>query len=176
MSFDFKIIESNKISGLKQILLSSFTDHRGALFSFFDKDITNRILPNDLNFEHVKFANNNAGTLRGIHGDFKSWKLVMLISGNIEQVAVDNRKDSPTYKAVDNVLLNADQEPRALLLPPGVGNGFLSITKSVYCYALAYGGDYSDFDDQFSLKWNDSDLKIPWESKIHNPIISDRDR
>ena len=67
-------------------------------------------------------------------------------------------------------------EPRALLLPPGVGNGFLSITKSVYCYALAYGGDYSDFDVQFSLKWNDSDLKIPWKSKIHNPIISDRDK
>ena len=58
MSFDFTIIESNKISGLKQILLSSFTDHRGALFSFFDKDITNRILPNDLNYSDIKGLSN----------------------------------------------------------------------------------------------------------------------
>ena len=112
--------------------------------------------------------------LRGIHGDFKSWKLITCVYGELYFVIVDNRKQSKTYWKWDSIILN-DKNKKIVLLPPGIGNGFLVLSKeSVFSYKWSYLGKYPDVDDQFTIKWNDKTLKIDWP--IVNPILQQRDR
>ncbi|MEZ7812674.1 MAG: dTDP-4-dehydrorhamnose 3,5-epimerase family protein [Paracoccaceae bacterium] len=172
MSFEIEVTKSAHISGAKIISFSSHRDERGSLFSLFDKALTELILPTGLEFGHVKFAINNKKTLRGIHGDEKSWKLVTCVHGEIFQVAVDNRKENSNFLQTEELFLSGSR-PQALLLPPGVGNGFYSLTESVYCYSLSYEGAYSDDGQQFTIKWNDPRLNIKWPDKF--PVLSERD-
>ena len=62
-----------------------------------------------------------------------------------------------------------------VLVPPGVGNGFLVLSEySVLGYKWSYTDEYPDVDEQFTIKWNDKQLKIDWP--IDNPILSKRDK
>jgi len=173
MTFKTQIIKSKKINGLLQILPSSHKDQRGQLYSFFDDDIIKSILPKKRHFNHLKIAQTNTNSLRGIHGDFTSWKLVTCLHGNIFQVALDNRVNSTTYLNSEEFNLNSSK-PSAILLPPGVGNGFYAFDDCVYGYSLSYNGEYNDFDQQFTIRWNDPKHKIKWPNI--KPILSDRDK
>lgn len=165
----FKIeVKETEITGVKVIIPSVFKDKRGELWTFTEFPDS----PINLNFNHVKFARNRKGVLRGIHGDYKSSKLVTLISGKIQQVVVDLRGDSATYKKHLSWIIE-EENPFQILLPAGVGNAFLSLEDSSYCYALAYEDSYSDHDKQFTYPWNCGELGINW--LIKNPILSNRD-
>ena len=68
-----------------------------------------------------------------------------------------------------------DKDRRQVLLPPGFGNGFCVMSESaVFSYKLAYDGEYSDVDQQFTLKWDDSRVNINWP--IKDPILQARDK
>jgi dTDP-4-dehydrorhamnose 3,5-epimerase len=171
---DFKIESVDIITGLVKVEFNSFKDHRGLLFTTYLKEKFNTLFP-ELDFDHDKFATNNSkGTLRGIHGDDKSWKLVSILSGSAYQIVVDNREESSTFGNVHECVLSADN-PTALLLPPGCGNGFQTLEdNTLYHYKLAYTGQYNDADNQFTIPWNSNRLNIQWP--VENPILSDRDR
>ncbi|MCC5916637.1 MAG: dTDP-4-dehydrorhamnose 3,5-epimerase family protein [Cryomorphaceae bacterium] len=171
---DFEIVESNIVKGVKLITPSVHTDERGTLFTTFYDDVYSALIPSNLNFKHDKFANTLKRVLRGIHGDTKSWKLVTTVFGEITQVVVDNRKDSPTYKNWQSFKING-LNPQLVLLPPGVGNAFyVHSDVAVYHYKLAYMGEYFDAEDQFTLKWNDPEIGIEWPDT--NPVLSNRDK
>jgi dTDP-4-dehydrorhamnose 3,5-epimerase len=132
------------------------------------------LIPNELEFKHDKFALTFNRVLRGIHGDNKSWKLVTAVYGEIVQVVVDNRLESPTYQKWESFKINGSQ-PKLILLPPGVGNAFyVSSNEALYHYKLAYSGEYFDAEDQFTLKWNDPEIGIEWPDE--RPILSNRDK
>lgn len=174
MSFDSIIAESNTFSKVKIIQHSKFTDHRGQLWTTFDENLNKGEFLNNLKFNHDKFAVSGKHVLRGVHGDNKSWKLVSVIHGCVFQVVVDCRIESETYLKYETYELFGN-DPKSILIPPGFGNAFLSLSdNSVYHYKLAYTGEYHDADKQFTLKWNDKRINIPWPVK--NPILSERDR
>ena len=69
----------------------------------------------------------------------------------------------------------SDRNNKQVLLPPGVGNGFLVLSDhSVFHYKWSYEGEYADVDEQFTIKWNDPMVGIEWP--INNPILSRRDK
>ena len=173
MYSDFKIKRMDQINGLLIIKPDVYSDHRGSLFTTFLKDEFSS-LGIISNFIHDKIAFNvSKGVLRGIHGDFKSWKLVTVFSGRVFQVVVDNRKESDTFLNKFEIILDSDS-PCLVLIPPGCGNGFQTLEKnSVYNYKLSYNGKYSDANDQFTLKWNDEKYNIDWP--IKKPVLSTRD-
>lgn len=174
MSFNFTVKESNVLPGVIIIQHSSFSDHRGQIWTTFDNYIKNQNSLRSLNFKHDKFTVNKRNVLRGIHGDDKSWKLVTAIQGDIFQVVVDTRDFSKSSFDYESFNLSGCK-PTSILIPPGFGNAFLSMSEmSVYHYKLAYEGPYNDFDQQFSLKWNDSRVNIKWPCK--KPILSKRDQ
>ena len=145
-----------------------FTDYRGDLWTLWKKEEL------ELDFNHDKISTSRQHVLRGIHGDFKSWKLVTCLYGELYFVMVDNRRESPTYLHSESMILN-DRTRKQVLLPPGVGNGFLVLSEeSVFHYKWAYTGDYPDVDEQFTLKWNNAQLNINWP--IENPILQLRDK
>jgi len=174
MSIGFDVQESTEIAGVYILTPSISEDLRGNIWTSFVKNKVENLLPNNLYFKHDKFSTSKRNVLRGIHGDTKSWKLVTCVFGEIQQVVVDFREESPTYlKWQDFVINNNNQQ--LILIPPQMGNAYyVSSEQAVYHYKLAYDGDYIDSDEQFSLKWNDEKININWLS--NSPILSNRDK
>ena len=141
------------------------TDYRGDLWTLWK---------NDGQYNHDKVSTSRKNVIRGIHGDFKSTKLVTCLYGELYFVVVDNRKNSSTYMQWDHIILD-DRSRKQVLLPPGIGNGFCVLShKSVFHYKWSYPGNYPDVKDQFTIKWNDPILNINWP--INSPILSNRDK
>ena len=161
-------IENTKIQGVKIINYDRFIDLRGSIWTTF---LENKI--KNIKFNHDKFSVSNKDVIRGIHYDNKTFKLVTAVYGAIDQVVVDMRKDSDTYKA--SMVFNIDDNKRfSILIPPMVGNGFrVKSDVAVYHYKLSYPGKYLDADKQYTIKWDDPTIGINW--KCEKPILSNRD-
>jgi dTDP-4-dehydrorhamnose 3,5-epimerase len=173
MSIDFDIQQSTEINGIYILTPSISEDARGNIWTSFLRDEVEGLLPNDLYFKHDKFSTSKHNVLRGIHGDSKSWKLATCVFGEIQQVVVDMRKDSPTYKHWQSFIISNDNK-QLILIPPNMGNAYyVKSSEAVYHYKLAYDGEYIDADEQFSVKWNDENINIKWASS--SPILSSRD-
>ena len=113
------------------------------------------------------------GVLRGIHfqkGAAAQAKLVRCTRGAVWDVAVDLRKDSPTYMKWVAVELSANNK-RQLLIPRGFGHGFLTLTDDV---EFVYKVDHPyDATADRSIRWDDPALGIDWG--IAAPILSEKD-
>ena len=156
------------INGVVDREQDAFTDYRGDLYTIWKDDDF------DLNFNHDKVSTSRKHVLRGIHGDNKSWKLVTCLYGEIYFVIVDNRDSSDTFLQWESMMLT-DRNRKQVLIPPGVGNGFLVMShRSVFHYKWFYEGEYVDVDQQFTIKWNDPIVGVDWP--IDNPILSKRDK
>ena len=161
---------ATNIDGVKILDTDVFTDHRGDLWTTWKKDE----FPYDINFNHDKVSSSRKRVLRGIHGDYKSWKLVTCVCGEIYQVVVDCRKESNTFEQYISFVIG-DKNNKSILIPPRLGNAYYVISRSaVYHYKLAYHGKYNDIENQFTYKWNDKRFKIDWPT--NNPILSNRDK
>jgi len=157
-----------KINGVKIIEPDIHTDYRGDLWTLWKSGDFG------LDFNHDKVSTSRKNVLRGIHGDTKSWKLITCLYGELYFVVVDNRMESSTIGKWDSVILD-DKRRKQVLIPPGVGNGFLVLSsESVFHYKWAYTGKYPDVEDQFTIKWNDPLLRINWP--IKEPILQLRDK
>ena len=158
---------------LKVIQHTQFLDERGQLYSHFTAESEKKIL-RGAKFNHQKFAISHKDVLRGIHGDFKSHKLVSCIFGSIYQVVVDCRPRSSSFGVWSAFELSGD-DCLSILIPPGFGNAYLTSShQSVYSYQLAYDGEYLDAQDQFTYFWDDGRFNIKWPCQT--PILSERDK
>ena len=153
---------------------NSYQDFQGELYTTWCKQDFLDNLGVDLEFVHDKVSVSRRNVLRGIHGDFKSWKYMTCTYGEVYYVVVDNRVDSPTYKKWDWELLSSKNR-KTILIPPGFGCSFYVLSDtSVVNYKWAYSGDYPDVSDQFTIPWDDNEIGIHWPTK--QPVISERDR
>lgn len=119
-------------------------------------------------------TNPRALTLRGLHwqaGPHGETKLVRCVAGAIWDVAVDLRPDSPTFRVWHAARLDA-ASGLALLLPPGVAHGFLSLTDGA---VVSYMIDTPHHPGAArGARWDDPALGIDWPAPPQ--VISDRDR
>jgi dTDP-4-dehydrorhamnose 3,5-epimerase len=147
-----------------------FTDFRGDLLTIYNRDM----FEPKLDFKHDKISTSRKHTLRGMHGDNKSWKLTTCLSGEMYFVVVDNRPNSSNYLKWDSIILN-DKTRKLVLTPPNFLIGFLVLSdQALLNYMWAYEGEYADVDEQFTIKWNDPKVNINWP--IENPLLSLRDK
>ena len=154
---------------LKIIKNSSFKDKRGFYWTTWKKGTLKKII-----FNHDKFSISKKNVLRGLHCDFKSWKLVTCVYGKIFFVAVDMRKNKKTYLKYKTWILTHNK-PTLMLVPPYYANAHLCVSKKcVFHYKWSYKGKYIDATKQKSYRWNDPKIKIKWP--IRNPILSKRDK
>ena len=154
-----------KIKDIKILEPDIHTDYRGDLWT---------IWKGEGEYNHDKVSTSTKNVIRGIHGDFKSKKLVTCLYGEIYFVLVDNRESSDTFLKWESMMLT-DRNRKQVLIPPGVGNGFLVMShRSVFHYKWSYEGEYADVNQQFTIKWNDPIVGVDWP--IDNPILSRRDK
>ena len=115
---------------------------------------------------NVEFVQDNHSfsrqwTLRGLHYQLEKTqgKLVRVVSGAVFDVAVDIRKESPTYGKWVGVELSA-QNHKQLWIPPGLAHGFLVLSETAeFLYKTT---DYYHPQSEACLAWNDSTLAIAW--------------
>ncbi len=112
------------------------------------------------------------GTLRGLHLQHPNdqGKLVYVVEGEVFDVAVDVRPDSPTFGRHHAELLSAENGLQ-MVIPPGFAHGFL-VTSDTALFAYKCTAVYSP-TDEITVAWNDPEIGIDWP--IPMPVLSDRD-
>jgi dTDP-4-dehydrorhamnose 3,5-epimerase len=128
-----------------------------------------------LNFVQDNQSKSSQGTLRGLHYqlNFPQGKLVRVLSGEVFDVAVDIRKNSPTFGQWVGELLSAENH-KQLWVPPGFAHGFYVTSESA---ELSYKcTEYYHPEDDHSLLWNDSSIAIEWPLVSNSPLLSDKDK
>ena len=169
MPFTFKRLS---IPDVILIEPSSFSDDRGFFFeSFKESDFFSNGI--DKKFVQDNFSHSINGVIRGLHfqkAPKAQAKLVTVLKGKIFDVAVDIRKNSPTYgKWVSEIL--SDDTHNLLYVPEGFAHGFCVISDEAdVLYKVS--NEYSQ-EHERSIIWNDPKLNIQWP--IKKPIISNKD-
>lgn len=150
-----------------------FPDDRGSFQEVLKLSELEEVYKKKIEFKQINKSVSFPKVLRGLH--VAPWgKLVYAYFGNVYQVVVDTRKDSPTFKEVFTVEMG-EKNPVSVWVPPGCANGFcvLGDEKAVYGYSVTE--EYSP-GKEFGILWNDPELasKINWP--IVDPILSDKDK
>lgn len=83
MNIEFKIDNHKKLKKIKIITPSKYIDHRGFIYTNFNRELEKRVLPQNYHFNHCKINFRKKNVLVGIHYDFKTWKLVSCLKGKI---------------------------------------------------------------------------------------------
>ena len=97
-------ITNTRIKGVKIINYDSFEDFRGLIWTTYLKEKID--IEENLKFNHDKFSISKKNTLRGLHGDKKTWKLVSCVFGKVFFVVVNNNPKSKNYLKKPLILLN----------------------------------------------------------------------
>lgn len=115
---------------------------------------------------------NRLHTLRGLHGDFRTWKLIHCPKGSVLACIVDLNPESPTYFQSRRVQID-DQNRRLLLVPPGFGNSYLVFEdNTVYSYKKT---TYFRPGAEFTLAYDAEETGIEWPKHI-DFLLSQRDQ
>lgn len=164
-----------EIEGVFIIEPRVFGDERGYFFEAWKRQEFEE------NIGKVDFIQDNEsksvfGVLRGLHyqkGELSQAKLVRVISGRVLDVAVDLRKDSPTFGKHVAVELSGDNK-RQFFIPRGFAHGFLVLSdEAVFTYKV--DNPYAP-QAEASILWNDADLAIDWPLPEEKLILSQKDR
>ena len=166
-------IINTKIKDLKIIEPAVFADDRGYFFESYSYQKLK-----DLGIDKIFVQDNESksqkGVLRGLHFQnppFAQAKLVRVVKGAVLDVAVDIRKNSPTYGQHVSVELS-EQSKRLFYIPEGFAHGFLTLEDdTIFSYKCS---QFYNKASEGSLRWNDETLAINWNCE--NPLLSDKDK
>lgn len=150
-----------------------FGDERGFFFESYNKKIFAQHTGITGEFVQDNHSRSSRNVLRGLHYQIKQpqGKLLRVIAGEIYDVAVDLRRQSPTFARWVGVSLSA-QDKRQLWIPPGFAHGFL--VTSEFAEVLYKTTDYYAPEFERTLRWDDPDLAIAWPLQA-DPIVSAKD-
>lgn len=167
-------ITKTKLDGVVIVEPDVFGDNRGFFMESWNKK---KMEEAGLFYDFVQDNHSKStvkDTLRGIHfqkGDKAQAKLVRCVKGAVLDVAVDLRRNSPTFKQWVGVELSAENK-KQLLIPRGFGHGFLTLTDDV---EFLYKADnYYAPEADAGIRWNDLDIGVEWG--VENPILSEKDK
>jgi len=163
-----------KLDGVVIIEPRAFSDNRGWFVETYHKAVFKN---NGLDYAFVQDNHSysaNKGTVRALHlqnPPYAQAKLVRCVRGAIFDVAVDLRKNSPTYKEWMGVELTSDNR-KMLMIPGGFAHGFVTLCDDTeVCYKV--DNPYHK-ESEVGIIYNDPDIGIDWGTK--NPILSDKDK
>ncbi len=166
-----KVIETS-IAGVKIIEPRVFGDERGFFLETFQARRYAEDAGIDLPFVQDNHSRSAKGVLRGLHFQRTKpqGKLVRVVRGEVFDVAVDIRRDSPTFGRWEAVILS-EENKRQFWVPPGLAHGFVVLSETAdFEYKCT---DYYDPSDEACLIWNDSSVGIEWP--LAEPQLSAKD-
>ena len=165
-------VRQTAIDGLLELIPRVFEDERGHFFESYNKPLFASLgLPVEFVQDNQSFS--TKGVLRGLHFQsepFAQGKLVRVITGQVLDVAVDIRPDSPTFGQHETFLLDAKLANMAWI-PAGFAHGFMALEDSIFSYKCT---NIYNKQAEGGIRWDDSDLNIDWG--ITNPNVSEKDQ
>jgi dTDP-4-dehydrorhamnose 3,5-epimerase len=139
-----------------------FGDERGFFFESFNERVFQELTGLSVNFVQDNHSKSQKGVLRGLHYQLPpkaQGKLVRVVQGEVFDVAVDIRKNSPTFGKWVGEILSAENKQQ-MWIPEGFAHGFLTLSETaefLYKTTNYYAPEY-----ERCIIWNDADLKIAW--------------
>lgn len=175
------IFTKTSIEGVVIVDLRKFEDERGYFMEIYKRpDFVKGGI--DANFIQDNQSASRKGVLRGLHfqKQFPQSKLVRVVSGKVFDVAVDLRKDSPTFGRWEGVVLSSENH-RQFFIPKGFAHGFLVLSDyAEFCYKC---DDVYHPNDEGGILWSDETIGIDWptldgdvEFNKTKLILSDKDQ
>ncbi|MCF6185294.1 MAG: dTDP-4-dehydrorhamnose 3,5-epimerase [Bacteroidales bacterium] len=152
-----------------------YGDDRGYFFESFRKDEFEKYA-GKINFVQENESKSGRGVLRGLHFQrppYAQAKLVRVIRGEVLDVAVDIRKDSPTFGKYVSVILSGENK-KQFFIPRGFAHGFVVLSdEAIFSYKVDnyYAPDYDD-----GILYNDADLNINWQIDENLIKLSEKDK
>ena len=168
-------IEKTKIEGLLVITPNVFKDDRGYFYESFNTSQWEKLGLKD-EFVQDNQSLSGKGILRGLHFQappYAQGKLVRVIKGAVIDVAVDIRKDSPTYGESVSIELS-EENFKMFWVPAGFAHGFSTLgdEPADLIYKIT-DGEYSP-EGEGGILYNDPAFNIDWQ--VESPVISERDK
>lgn len=153
-----------------------FGDERGFFFESFNHKLFEEAVGNSVTFVQDNHSKSSKGVLRGLHYQvppYAQGKLVRCIIGEVFDVAVDIRKDSPSFGKSVGVFLSAENK-RQVWIPEGFAHGFLTLSDTAeFLYKTT--NYYSAANDR-GILWNDDELAIGWPMGGVTVTLSSKDK
>jgi len=153
-----------------------FEDDRGYFFEKFNEKKFEEISGMNGHFVQDNISKSSYGVLRGLHlqkGEHAQAKLVSCLEGKVLDVAVDLRKDSPTFGKWFSIELTAENKLQ-LYVPRGFGHGFSVLSETaVFSYKC---DNFYNKESEGAVYWNDADLNIDWQLPLEDIILSEKDK
>ncbi|MHC1685681.1 MAG: dTDP-4-dehydrorhamnose 3,5-epimerase [Clostridiaceae bacterium] len=167
--------QKTEIEGVFIIEPKVFGDNRGYFMETYNyEDFAAAGL--DMKFVQDNQSKSKQGVLRGLHlqKTKPQGKLVRVIKGEVYDVAVDLRKDSPTYGRYVGVILS-EENKKQFYVPEGFAHGFVVLTEEAeFTYKCT---DFYDPSDEAGVLWNDPDINIAWPlENIEEVLLSEKDK
>ena len=167
-------IESTHIEGLLVITPTIFKDDRGYFFESFNHKVFENHTSSSINFVQDNQSKSDKNVLRGLHFQnppHDQGKLVRVIAGSVLDIAVDIRKNSPTYGEHFKIILDTHKH-EMLWIPSGFAHGFISLEDdTIFSYKCT---NYYNKEAEGCILYNDQNIGIDWEVK--EPILSKKDK
>ena len=168
------LIKELEIKGAYLIEMEEFADNRG---TFSRQFCQNELAKININFEikQCNFSKNTSkGVLRGLHYQkepYSEIKMVSCFRGEIYDVLVDVRPESPTYlKWISQEL--SEENRKIIYIPKGVAHGFQTLVDNSYVYYQL--SEYFRPELYSGIRWDDPALNIEWPD-CDCRILSERD-
>ena len=150
-----------------------FGDDRGFFFESFNERAFNEAVGREVRFVQDNHSRSSKNVLRGLHYQVQQaqGKLVRVVHGAVFDVAVDIRRNSPTFGQWVGEILSAENK-RQLWVPEGFAHGFVTLSESAeFLYKTT---DFYAPAFERCIRWNDSDLAIDWQMS-GEPLVSAKD-
>jgi len=151
-----------------------YGDERGFFFESYNEKVLTEVAGMTAHFVQDNHSRSAKNVLRGLHYQIKQpqGKLVRVVAGEVFDVAVDIRRNSPTFGKWAGFNLSAENK-RMAWIPSGFAHGFLVLSD--YAEFLYKTTDYWAPEYERCIRWNDTDLAVDWPLQ-GEPVLSAKDQ
>ena len=166
---------STPISGCFIIEPKVISDERGYFMESFNEKTFQDGVGQEVHFVQDNQSFSSKGVLRGLHyqtGIHAQAKLVRVLSGEVLDVAVDIRPDSPTYGQHVTALLSAENQ-RQFFVPRGFAHGFLVLSETATFFYKC--DNFYNKEAEGGISYKDATLNIDWQFPTDDLLISEKD-
>lgn len=167
---------ATKLEGCFIIEPKIITDERGYFMESFNENTFQQGTNQRVHFVQDNQSLSSKGVLRGLHyqtGAHAQAKLVRVLHGEVLDVAVDIRPDSPTFGDYEAVLLSAENQ-RQFFIPRGFAHGFLVLSETATFFYKC--DNFYNKESEGGISYNDKTINVNWNFPAEELIISEKDK
>jgi dTDP-4-dehydrorhamnose 3,5-epimerase len=165
-----------KLEGCFVIEPKVIRDERGYFMESFNEKTFQIGVGSEVHFVQDNQSFSSKGVLRGLHyqtGEHAQAKLVRVLDGEVLDVAVDIRPNSPTFGCYEAVLLSGENQ-KQFFVPRGFAHGFLVLSQTATFFYKC--DNFYNKESEGGIIFNDSTLNIDWQFPEKELLISDKDK